>query len=98
MRARKVINRVYKGRTYYRWLLSISPREIQQLGWVDGQSLKTYVRGTTLTIEPGVTSRPSRRGTRSAELEGSVFRRSLGPQRDPLARYRTSREDRSTKG
>jgi hypothetical protein len=86
VRARKVINRVYQGRTYYRWLLSISPKEIQQLGWVDGQALKSYVRGSTLTIEPGVASRPARRGVRSADLEGSVRRRSLGPQRDPLAR------------
>lgn len=79
VRARKVINRVYQGRTYYRWLLSIPPKEIQQLGWVDGQRLRTYVRGSTLTIEPGVTSRPTRGGGRPAELEGSVRRRSLGP-------------------
>jgi hypothetical protein len=86
MRARKVVNRIYQGRTYYRWLLSISPKDIQRLGWVDGQSLKTYVRGATLTIEPGVTSRPARKSVRSSDLEGSVRRRSLGPQRDSEAR------------
>jgi len=79
VRARKVINRVYQGRTYYRWLISVSPKLIQQLGWVDGQSLKTYVRGSTMTIEPGVPSRPTRSGARPSELEGSVRRRSLGP-------------------
>ena len=79
MRARKVVNRVYQGRTYYRWLLSIPPKAIQQLGWVDGQTLKTYVRGSSLTIEPGVSSGPPRRGIRSSDLEGSVRRRSLAP-------------------
>jgi hypothetical protein len=84
VRARKVVNRVYQGRTYYRWLVSISPKEIQQLGWVDGQSLKAYVRGSTLTIEPGGTAGPAKRGVRSSDLEGSVRRRSIGPQRNPL--------------
>ncbi|MFI5414856.1 MAG: hypothetical protein ACHQ16_04215 [Candidatus Lutacidiplasmatales archaeon] len=88
MRARKVVNRVYEGRTYYRWILSVSPKEIQQLGWVDGQPLKTYIRGSTLTIEPGVSIAPPRRGLRSSDLEGSVRRRSLGPQRDPIAPQR----------
>jgi hypothetical protein len=78
VRARKVINRVYQGRTYYRWLLSVSPKVIQQLGWVDGQSLKAYVRGATLSIEPGVSTRAFRSGVHPAELEGSVRRRSLG--------------------
>jgi hypothetical protein len=85
MRARKVVNRVYEGRTYYRWILSVSPKEIQQLGWVDGQPLKTYVRGSTLTIEPGVASGPVRSGLHSSDLEGSVRRRSLSPQGDTLA-------------
>jgi hypothetical protein len=84
MRARKVVNRVYQGRTYYRWLLSVSPKEIQQLGWVDGQKLKTYVRGSTLTIEPGVASSPARRSVRPSDLEGSVRRRSFGPQPERL--------------
>jgi hypothetical protein len=90
MRARKVVNRVYQGRTYYRWLLSVSPKEIQQLGWVDGQTLKSYVRGSTLTVEPGVASGPARRGVRSSDLEGNVRRRSLGPQREPTPLRRGS--------
>ncbi|MCI4330800.1 MAG: hypothetical protein L3K19_02995 [Thermoplasmata archaeon] len=85
MRARKVVNRVYQGRTYYRWLLSIAPKDVQRLGWVDGQALKSYVRGSTLTIEPGVAGGPVRRATRSSDLEGSVRRRSLGPRQDPAA-------------
>jgi hypothetical protein len=89
MRARKVVNRVYRGRTYYRWILSIAPKEIQRLGWVDGQTLKTYVRGSTLTIEPGVASAPVRRAARSSTLEGNVRRRSLGPHQDPLIRLQS---------
>lgn len=88
MRARKVINRVYQGRTYYRWILSISPKDILQLGWVDGQSLKSYVRGSTLTIEPGVAARPTRRRTDPSDLEGNVRRRSIGREPDPPARSR----------
>ena len=89
MRARKVVNRVYMGRTYYLWILSISPKEIERLGWVDGQPLKTYVRGSTLTIEPGIPASTSRRRPRSSDLEGSIRRRSLGPRQDPLAVYRS---------
>lgn len=84
MRARKVVNRVYQGRTYYRWILSVSPKDIQQLGWVDGQTLRSYVRGSTLTVEPGVATGPPRGSVRASDLEGSVRRRSLGPQRDTL--------------
>jgi hypothetical protein len=88
VRARKVVNRVYQGRTYYRWLVSISPKEIQQLGWVDGQPLKAYVRGSTLTIEPGLPSPSARRGIRSADLEGSVRRRTLGSPATSLTESR----------
>lgn len=88
MRARKVVNRVYQGRTYYRWILSIPPKEIQRLGWVDGQPLKAYVRGSTLTLEPGVRAEPERKGLRPMELEGSVRRRTLDVQRETLAPLR----------
>lgn len=73
-----MVNRVYRGRTYYRWLLSVSPKEILQLGWVDGQSLRSYVRGSTLTIEPGVPVSRGRRGGNASNLEGAVRRRSIG--------------------
>ncbi|HTT26101.1 MAG TPA: hypothetical protein VMH90_03960 [Thermoplasmata archaeon] len=85
MRARKVVNRVYRGVTYYRWILSISPKDIQQLGWVDGQTLRAYVRGSTLWIEPASAAGPGRRGVASANLEGSIRRRSLVSPNAPRA-------------
>jgi len=77
MRARKVVNRVYGGVTYYRWILSISPKDILRLGWVDGQPLRTYVRGSTLWIEPTTGAGPSRRAVGRSNLEGTIRRRSL---------------------
>lgn len=76
MRARKVINRVYRGTTYYRWILSVSPKDIAKLGWVDGQPLRAVVRGSTLWIEPSVGPAP-RRGPASSNLEDTIQRRSL---------------------
>ena len=52
MRLRKVLNRVHHGTVYYRWLISVSPKDVRQLGWVDGQPLETVVRGGTLWISP----------------------------------------------
>lgn len=77
MRARKVINRSFRGTTYYRWILSVSPKDIQKLGWVDGQPLKAVVRGATLWIEPAAGVSPSRKSGRSSALEGSIRRRSM---------------------
>ncbi len=76
MRLRKVVNRVYEGTTYYRWVLSVPPKNVRDLGWVDGQELATVVRGSTLWIEPSV--RPRLRSGRSPEdLEAEVQRRSF---------------------
>ena len=77
MRLRKVVNRVYEGTTYYRWVLSIPPKNVRDLGWVDGQDLQTVVRGSTLWIEPAVRTPPSRRPRPDQALESEVQRRSV---------------------
>jgi hypothetical protein len=77
MRLRKVINRAHKGTTYYRWLLSISPRDVRRLGWVHGQELRTAVRGAVLSIEPLSATPTSQRGGELTALEDSMRRRSL---------------------
>jgi hypothetical protein len=82
MRARKVVNRVFRGTTYYRWIVSVPPKEIQQLGWVDGQPLQCYVRGSTLVIEPSSGAGRSRKGVRPSDLEGTIRRRSMGATED----------------
>ena len=58
MKLRKVINRVHRGTTYYRWVLNIPPKEIRALGWVDGQKLEAVPQGFTLSLRPARPSPP----------------------------------------
>jgi hypothetical protein len=74
VRLHKVINRVHQGTTYYRWVLSVSPRSVRDLGWVDGQELSVFVRGSTLWIQPAVRFRPSGRGPKLQALADSIER------------------------
>lgn len=78
MRIRKVVNRVYEGTTYYRWILSVPPKNVRDLGWVDGQEVETTVRGSTLWISPSMRIRPKRARRRAEALEEGVQARSLG--------------------
>jgi hypothetical protein len=78
VRARKVINRVFRGTTYYRWIVSVPPKEILKLGWVDGQPLQCFVRGSTLVIEPSSGATHARKGVRSSDLEDTIRRRTVG--------------------
>ena len=84
MRARKVVNRVFRGTTYYRWIVSVSPKDIERLGWVDGQPLQSFVRGSSLVLEPAVGAGPARRATVASGLEGTIRRRTLGPRTTPI--------------
>ena len=77
MRIRKVVNRVYEGKLYYRWLLSVPPRQIGELGWVDGQALETSVRGKSLWIRPSPRVRPGRRPRSVKDLAEPIARREL---------------------
>jgi hypothetical protein len=52
LRLHKVINRVVRGTVYYRWVLTLPPKEVRNLGWVDGQQLESFARGSTLTLQP----------------------------------------------
>jgi hypothetical protein len=77
MRIHKVVNRVYEGTTYYRWVLSVPPRDVRELGWVDGQELEATVRGSTLTIAPALHRQPARRGRPTGALEDGIQGKSL---------------------
>ncbi|HZY69453.1 MAG TPA: hypothetical protein VFF67_00540 [Thermoplasmata archaeon] len=78
MRLHKVVNRVWEGTTYYRWIVSIPPKRVRDLGWVDGQELEAVVRGSTLWIEPAI--RPARpvRKSRAGLLEEGIVGRAPG--------------------
>jgi antitoxin component of MazEF toxin-antitoxin module len=74
MRLHKVINRELEGTVYYRWVLSIPPKEVKELGWVDGQELETAVSGTSLSIRPSVRPRPVGRHASSKSLDDAIAR------------------------
>jgi hypothetical protein len=77
MRLHKVINRVLEGTVYYRWVLSIPPKSIRELGWVDGQELEAVVSGSRLWVQPSVRARLGRRPRPAGAMEEGVHRKSL---------------------
>lgn len=74
MRLNKVINRVHQGTTYYRWVLSVPPRSVRELGWVDGQELSVTVRGSMMWIQPAVRFRASGPPSKRQALANSIER------------------------
>jgi antitoxin component of MazEF toxin-antitoxin module len=81
MRVHKVINRVHEGTTYYRWVVSIPPKNIRELGWTDGQELETLVRGSSLWVQPALHPQAGRRSRQPEALEEEVQRKSLWRRR-----------------
>lgn len=80
MRIHKVINRVHEGTVYYRWVLSVPPKNVRDLGWVDGQELEMVVRGTSLWVQPAVRRSPRRGSERTDGMEEALGRRSVARQ------------------
>jgi hypothetical protein len=74
MRLHKVINREVEETVYYRWVLSIPPNDVKELGWVDGQELETTVEGTRLSIRPSARARPVGRHASSKALDDAIAR------------------------
>jgi antitoxin component of MazEF toxin-antitoxin module len=74
MRLHKVINREVEGVVYYRWVLSIPPKDVKDLGWVDGQELETTVTGTALSVRPSERPRPVGRHASSKSLDEAIAR------------------------
>lgn len=77
MRLHKVVNRVYQGTTYYRWLVSIPPKRIRELGWTNGQELEVVVRGTSLWVQPSLRPRPPARARAPSGIEEMVRSKTL---------------------
>lgn len=80
MRLHKVVNRVHEGTVYYRWVLSIPPKDVEDLGWVDGQELATVVEGSKLSIQKSSRSGAGRRPPAPEALEEAIRRRSFTRQ------------------
>jgi hypothetical protein len=77
MRVHKVVNRVYEGKTYYRWVVSIPPKDVRALGWTDGQELDGVVRGTSLWVSPSTRPRALRRERVPGSLEEEIQRKTI---------------------
>jgi hypothetical protein len=87
VRVHKVVNRVYHGTVYYRWIISVPPKRVRDLGWVDGQRLEIFVQGSSLTLQPSRGVPVQRSGARAEALREVALERS--PMR-PVPRIRVS--------
>ena len=52
MKLHKVVNRVYRGKTYYRWILMVPPATVKELGWREGEEMRMEARGRVLKVVP----------------------------------------------
>jgi antitoxin component of MazEF toxin-antitoxin module len=77
VRLHKVVNRVYEGTTYYRWVVSIPPKRVRELGWTDGQELEATARGSVLWVQPVIRAYSGRRVRPADALEEELRRKTL---------------------
>lgn len=52
MRLQKQKTREVKGKEYFRWTVVIPPKEVEGLGWEEGEELESSKQGKRLLIEP----------------------------------------------
>jgi bifunctional DNA-binding transcriptional regulator/antitoxin component of YhaV-PrlF toxin-antitoxin module len=52
MRLQKQKTREVKGKEYFRWSVVIPPKEVEEMGWKEGEELEPKHRGVRLVIEP----------------------------------------------
>lgn len=52
MKLQKRQTRKYEGKDYFKWVVTIPPDEIEELGWKEGMELKQKREGKKLVIEP----------------------------------------------
>jgi bifunctional DNA-binding transcriptional regulator/antitoxin component of YhaV-PrlF toxin-antitoxin module len=50
MQLQKQASRVYKGKEYPKYLIVIPPKDIEILGWKEGDDLESIIEDCTLTI------------------------------------------------
>jgi len=44
------MSRKYKGKEYPKWMITVPPKQIKELGWVEGESLESDVMSQELII------------------------------------------------
>jgi bifunctional DNA-binding transcriptional regulator/antitoxin component of YhaV-PrlF toxin-antitoxin module len=52
MKLQKQLSRVHKDKAYPKYTVVIPPREIEKLGWKEGEELETKIDDNGLTIKP----------------------------------------------
>jgi antitoxin component of MazEF toxin-antitoxin module len=77
MRLHKAVNRVYHGKVYYRWLVSVPPKNLRELGWADGQELEASVSGSSLWIRPALRAHPVKPERCPTSLREEVQRKTI---------------------
>jgi len=50
MRLQKQMSRKYKGKEYPKWVITVPPRQIEELGWGEGEFLESKVTRQELAI------------------------------------------------
>jgi len=45
------MSRKYKGREYPKWVITVPPKQIEELGWVQGESLASDVANEGLMVK-----------------------------------------------
>lgn len=69
MKLHRVVNREYRGKTYYRWILMVPPKMVGELGWREGEPMEMEVRGRALRVHPAEGERAPRKGGGSKAAE-----------------------------
>lgn len=52
MQLQKQVSRKYKGKEYPKYAVVIPPKEIERLGWKDGEELEPEINNNRLIIKP----------------------------------------------
>lgn len=53
MKLQRIVSRRLGKETYYKWQITISPKDIERLGWEEGQEISSDVKGKELRLRPG---------------------------------------------
>jgi antitoxin component of MazEF toxin-antitoxin module len=77
MKLHKLINRVHRGKTYYRWVVTLPPRRIREIGWFAGQTLQAEVRGDALVLRAAPPAPRPRGRSRAAQISEAARLRRL---------------------
>jgi len=52
MQLQRQLSRKHKGKEYPKYAVVISPKEIEQLGWGEGEELEPEIKNSELVIRP----------------------------------------------